>query len=793
MGRLFALFRSHLSARFVLFTLILLLIVQAVGFFVVRATLDQQVREEANRALTVAERVWQQQMIQSRDRLKEGAEVLSADFGFRAAVSSQDEKTISSALLNSAERIDASIAIMVDSRWNLKASSNLGVLSSTNLGFLIQRLGQSMEAGDASNLIAMYDGEPTQFVLAPIRAPRVIGYVLLGFTIKADRIQAASELSGVDIVLLAKEANQDAIILANKDSLSSYFANSPQAKYFLENTSTELVVEDDVFVSAIKGSEVIGGYVSMVFMESLNDARASFDRLSNQYLFVTTAGILVFALVITWLSRRVTQPLQALTEATAALEKGDFSARVSGAKRADEVGTLARSFAGMRTSISEQQAEIKKLAYFDSLTSLPNRVSFRSMVETAIEDAENTFVAVVTINLDRFKQVNDVLGYAMGDEILKATAIQLTNSAGLSPDCVARVSGDEFAIILSSSDALDAVLPTLQQSLNRPLEINETQIDLSASIGVASWPKDATDVDNLINVSQVAMYAAKARKEDLVIYHESLVTAAPENLSLLSELRRAVNQDELRVFLQPKVDTKTHKVTAAEALIRWQHPEKGMVAPYLFVPFAEQTGFVRELTKWMIREVVRQWHDLQIQDTPLRISVNLSTRDLMAPGLPEFLADTLSKFDVPASGLCLEITESAIMDDPKFAEQTLAKLSEMGFRLSIDDFGTGYSSLGYLKRLPVNELKVDQSFVFGMIENPNDKVIVRSTIDLAHNLGLDVVAEGVETEDMYHALCELGCEEAQGYLISRPIPLSEFAQWRDTWQSRQQGNRPVFS
>ncbi len=793
MGRLFALFRSRLSARFVLFTLILLLIVQAVGFFVVRATLDQQVREEANRALTVAERVWQQQMIQSRDRLKEGAEVLAADFGFRAAVSSQDENTISSALLNSAERIDASIAIMVDSRWNLKASSNPGALSSKNLGFLIQRLGQSMEAGDASNLIAMYDGEPTQFVLAPIRAPRVIGYVLLGFTVKADRIQAASGLSGVDIVLLAKEANQDAIILANKDSLSSYFANSPQARYFLENTSTELVVEDDVFVSAIKGSEVIGGYVSMVFMESLNDARASFDRLSNQYLYVTTAGILVFAIVITWLSRRVTQPLQALTEATAALEKGDFSARVSGAKRADEVGTLARSFAGMRASISEQQAEIKKLAYFDSLTSLPNRVSFRSMVETAIGNAENTFVAVVTINLDRFKQVNDVLGYAMGDEILKATAIQLTNSAGLSPDCVARVSGDEFAIILSSSDALDAVLPTLQQSLNRPLEINETQIDLSASIGVASWPKDATDVDNLINVSQVAMYAAKARKEDLVIYHESLVTAAPENLSLLSELRRAVNQDELRVFLQPKVDTKTHKVTAAEALIRWQHPEKGMVAPYLFVPFAEQTGFVRELTKWMIREVVRQWHGLQIQDTPLRISVNLSTRDLMAPGLPEFLADTLSKFDVPASGLCLEITESAIMDDPKFAEQTLAKLSQMGFRLSIDDFGTGYSSLGYLKRLPVNELKVDQSFVFGMIENPNDKVIVRSTIDLAHNLGLDVVAEGVETEDMYHALCELGCEEAQGYLISRPMPLSEFAQWRDTWQARQQGKRPVFS
>ena len=260
------------------------------------------------------------------------------------------------------------------------------------------------------------------------------------------------------------------------------------------------------------------------------------------------------------------------------------------------------------------------------------------------------------------------------------------------------------------------------------------------------------------------------------------MTSTPESLSLLSELRQAVTNNELRVYLQPKVSTANHKVVAAEALVRWQHPEKGLVPPYKFVPFAEQTGFIREITKWMISALAEQWQALQQENGLFRVSVNLSTRDLLSPSFPDYVRQTLDTFDVPTSGVCLEITESAIMDDPAFAEQTLAKLSNMGFRLSIDDFGTGYSSLGYLKRLPVNELKVDQSFVFGMMDDANDRTIVQSTIDLAHNLGLDVVAEGVETAEMYQVLGELGCEEAQGYFIGKPMPIEAFLTWREQWQ-----------
>ena len=794
MRRLLALLQSRLSTKFVLFTLLLLIIIQAAGFLIVRETVDRHVRAQSSESIAVSERIWEQFLTQVHDRLQEGAEVLSADFGFRSAVASRDEKTIASALVNSSERIGASVAILVNPQWELQASSSQHSMTSKSLDVLIHHLAESHSNNDNADLIAIYDGQPTQFVWAPVRAPRVVGHVLMGFTIQESRIQDASELADVDMALLTNDGNSIKV-LASAQKFYDYFADHISPAYFSDRGQRELTIDDETYVTVTQGMEVIGGDISIVFMESLTQASARFNLLADQYLIITGAGVLIFGLLIIWLSNRVTHPLVALTKATSALEKGDFHADIGGFERHDEIGVLARSFDGMRTSISDQQAKIKQLAYYDPLTSLPNLINFRTQVQQAIESQQYDRVSIITINLDRFKQVNDVLGYEMGDNILKATASRITAIDCIEPDQVARVSGDEFSILVlpNCSSNMD-VAKALQNALREPMEIDDTQIDLSSSIGIASWPDDVADCNNLINASQLAMYSAKARKEEIVEYREDLVTSAPENLGLLSELRRAVRQNELRVFLQPKVDTRSHEAVAAEALIRWEHPENGMVAPYRFVPFAEQTGFVRELTKWMIREIAKNWHALQPETGMLRISVNLSTRDLMTSGLPEFLHDVLEQYQVPASGMCLEITESAIMDDPKFAEQTLAKLSAMGFRLSIDDFGTGYSSLGYLKRLPVNELKVDQSFVFGMIENPNDLVIVQSTIDLAHNLGLDVVAEGVETVEMYEALSQLGCEEAQGYLISRPMPMEEFKAWRQDWSLKQaSSDHPVFS
>ena len=395
----------------------------------------------------------------------------------------------------------------------------------------------------------------------------------------------------------------------------------------------------------------------------------------------------------------------------------------------------------------------------------------------------STPLAVLLLDLDRFKHVNDVLGYAFGDRLLQAVAQRLRPHASQAPDLVARVGGNEFALLLHDADPTRALkaAQTIVQAFEAPLELNEQTVDLSAALGIACWPGHAADADGLLNRAEIAMYAAKRTLSVVQMYDPALDSSSAQTLTLLGDLRRAVEQDELRLFLQPKVALQGHHTLAAEALVRWQHPQRGLVPPMQFIPFAEQTGFVRQLTLWVFEAAARWQAQPQARALGVRVSVNLSTRDLLDPDLSHRLDDILQRHGVAATAFCLEITESAIMDDPQRAEAMLNRLAQQGFRLSIDDFGTGYSSLAYLRRLPVQELKIDKSFVMGMQSAEGDAMIVRSTIDLAHNLGLSVVAEGVESADILEHLRRLQCDEAQGYHISRPLPLDDYL----AWQARQ--------
>ena len=351
---------------------------------------------------------------------------------------------------------------------------------------------------------------------------------------------------------------------------------------------------------------------------------------------------------------------------------------------------------------------------------------------------------------------------------------------------LARLGGDEFSILLPHADvdAAMAMAASIAKAFEAPLSFDDQTVDLSASMGIACWPQHALDTDNLLGRAEIAMYVAKRKTTVLELYDAALDSSSNQTLSLLSELRHAVEHNELRLFLQPKIALDSGRVVAAEAVVRWQNPVRGLVSPDAFIPFAEQTGFVRQLTLWMFDEAARQWAGLQLPDQALRISVNLSTRDLLDLDFPARLDVLLAKHQVAPEGFCLEITESAIMDDPLRAESTLNRLSERGFKLSIDDFGTGYSSLAYLKRLPVNELKIDKSFVMGMERDPDNAKIVRSTIDLAHNMGLSVVAEGVENVEIWHLLREQKCDEAQGYFMGKPMPVDAFKTWRNRWAKR---------
>ncbi|GAB4475135.1 MAG: hypothetical protein OHK0044_20220 [Burkholderiaceae bacterium] len=322
-----------------------------------------------------------------------------------------------------------------------------------------------------------------------------------------------------------------------------------------------------------------------------------------------------------------------------------------------------------------------------------------------------------------------------------------------------------------------AIARAIVGALRAPIESEGQPIDVAASIGIALYPEDGVDAGTLMRRADIAMYVAKRSSASFAFYDARYEVAQREHLSLLGELRRAVEAAELRAYYQPKVELATGRISGVEALVRWRHPTRGLVPPGEFMPYAEQTGFVRVITRWMLAVTLRQCGRWAAQGTPLQVAVNISVRDLLSRDLPQLVGDLLQKDRVPPELVCLEITESSFMEDPEHALATLRALHDLGVRLAIDDFGTGFSSLAYLKRLPVDELKIDRTFVMGMADDRDDRMIVHSTIELAHNLGLKVVAEGVETDACLDELRVLGCDLVQGYLISGPLRRSKLETW----------------
>ena len=768
-----------LILRLIGLTLLLLLIVQAAGFAVVRATIERNARAQIAQALDLDENVWRRLLEQNADKLRQGSALLAADYGFRSAVNSGDEETIQSVLENHGNRIGAAVTALLGTDLELRAVSLAGNMEA--FPATLRALVPPLAAQPQGSQIAVMGGVPYQFVMVPLRAPVVIGWVLMGFPVNQPLADEMRQLLAVHVALVVKGEDGRA-----KVPVSTLPPGSLALLQREGVPSGELQTPEGILLARAIRLDSVGGEVQALLLRSVEEVLAPYRQLQVLLAIITVAGVMLFAVGTGLVAQRLTTPLRSLLAATQRLSRGEYDVPLEHTDRSDEIGNLARSFDHMRRDIAAQQTEVRRLAYWDRLTGLPNRERFREAVVLAIARSTGGAVpphplAVLTLDLDRFKHVNDVLGYSFGDRLLQAVAERLRQQVPSPDNMVARLGGNEFAVLLRGADAATAHATALRitQSFEEPLAFEDQTVDLSAGIGIACWPGDADDADTLLSRSEIAMYAAKRRLSGAQQYDASFDSASAQTLSLLSELRHAVEHHELRLYLQPKVPLHGQPGRAAEALVRWQHPQRGLVPPMQFIPFAEQTGFVRQLTLWMFEEVARLLADPRTQGLALRVSVNLSTRDLLDPELSTRLADILVRHGVPASAFCLEITESAIMDDPQRAEAMLNRLSEQGFKLSIDDFGTGYSSLAYLKRLPVHELKIDKSFVMGMETGEDDAMIVRSTIDLAHNLGLTVVAEGVETAAILERLRTLACDEAQGYHIARPLPVDDFLAWQE--------------
>jgi diguanylate cyclase len=443
-------------------------------------------------------------------------------------------------------------------------------------------------------------------------------------------------------------------------------------------------------------------------------------------------------------------------------------------------------------------AASERQARHDALTGLPNRLAFGEQLQTALIAAlaGGRSIGVVLLDLDRFKEINDTLGHHYGDKLLELIGPRLREV--LRPDdLVARLGGDEFVIMLTGDlenegqpdpgrgpeHAYLQITERALEALTHPFIIEGLSLVVEASAGLAMFPRDGMNPELLLQRADIAMYVAKTTHTQVTRYDGRLDEHNPRKLALLTELRRAVSEDELFMHYQPVVDLLSGDVLGVEALVRWQHPVEGLLAPDQFIPLAESSGFIHELTNHVLNlslEQARTWSD---RGSPLSVSVNLSARCLLDSTLPETVRIALERSGVPAGLLILEITESAIMADPVRAGEVIGRLHSLGVLLSIDDFGTGYTSMSYLRDLPVDELKIDRSFVTHMLANTKDAVIVQTSIDLARRLGMRAVAEGVEDESTWHALQSLDCDAAQGYWFSRALPGDQLPAWRTAWRT----------
>lgn len=456
---------------------------------------------------------------------------------------------------------------------------------------------------------------------------------------------------------------------------------------------------------------------------------------------------------------------------------------INGVRNKDGVLTHYFSVFTDLTERKNAERQIYRLAYYDTLTSLPNRARLYTLLrQTLLEAKRNkTHGAILFIDLDRFKQINDSLGHAYGDILLKEVAVRLSASLRGS-DIIARIGGDEFVVALvdiTKREDASIVAQKIFHSLSTPIMMEGHELQISASIGISVYPDDGDDAETLIRNADVAMYRAKQGEthDGYVFFSPDMNKRALERLTLESNLRRALERDELLLHYQPQLNLQSGKMIGAEVLLRWDHPGTGLIPPGTFIPLAEETGLIIPIGQWVLETVCARNKEWQRAGLPIvRLAVNISAKQFR-PTLPRLVAEILARHELETRFLELEITESMIMQNVEGVIAMMDDFQLLGISLSLDDFGTGYSSLNYLKRFPIDKLKIDQSFVRGVTKDADDEAITRAIISLSRNLGLRVIAEGVETEEQLAFLRSFGCEEIQGYYYSRPLPEDEFVKF----------------
>lgn len=758
---------------------LLLLVVVGATYLAVKAATSQAVENQAQVQLKTGSQVFERLLELRGRRLQYGLDWLTADGPFKQAVAEGQATPILAAVRRHGSGIRSSQVFVLGLDGKVIAST-LPLLSRGQLFPYDAALRQARRSGLQMLIVAM-DGRPYLLVQDEVLDPLPIARVVMGFPMDKGFAHELRSMSNLEVSFLSVQDGRPGTLFSTQP-------DAYQATVF--NLLRDTHLERDAQITLFYGQRVLsqvlplanngdgdgdGDDVRVLLQSPLDHALESFAPLDRQFLGIALAVLLVSLAGALFLARRVSRPLNALVEAAGRIGAGDYRTPVR-VRSHDEFGLLARAFNAMQSGIAVRERQLAHNALHDPLTGLPNRALAMERLGSAISARRP--VVLLYLGIENYRVINEGFGPEGVEEMLREASRCLSMSL-LACDTAARITGSEFLLLLENTEIDRAVARAdrLYALLTEPQRIGNDELRHEVSIGIAAYPADGQQVEELIGRAAIARHDAAALPGYLQIYQQDRDLAHQRQITLIRDLRRAAVEGELFLCYQPKLDLKQGDVRQAEALLRWQHPSLGLVSPAEFIPLAERTGSMRGLTQWVIEEAIRQVGEWAQRGISIQLSVNISVDDLGDDDLATRVTTLLLQYGVLAQQLIFEITESAIMHNPQQALSVLDRLRGCGISLSVDDFGTGYSSLAQLQRLPVQELKIDQSFVRNLDSTSGDGVIVRSTIEMSHNLGLKVVAEGVEFEPSLKLLKLWHCDTAQGYLISRPLSAMAFEMW----------------
>jgi len=775
---------KSLQNRIFLLFITLLLLVQAIAFWALFAGKSNQETQEINSRLSTAKTIFTEQFNSRSDYLAAFAETAAKDFGIKQ-VFDDDTRSLLVALNNHRKRIDADLAMAISSTKTITAQ--LQVNHTYNIkGNNTKKVQQGAERNKQFRYPDWLENSPTshlymlddalyQLSFSPLTVgEKVIGWLAFGFQIDQRLANHFLEITQLHTDFIFQN-NQQWLLIASS------------------NEQAQLSFTQDI-VSGVTPKHYISiGHLVTEFGDqrlglAMYGLRDNFVEVLQkqwwQFVILTFITLLLSLASAYWVAASITKPIKRLVEQAKVIAKGNYHQSVE-LDDSSELGQLATEFNLMQTAVLSREKAITHLANHDKLSDLPNRNVLKLTLNHLIE--QNEHFSIFHLNLGQLTDVNESLGHDVGDWLIIETAKRLSSIEQFQLVC--HLGGDEFILLNQGSENtdIDMLISAVSHALDKDCIYHGINLQLQTKIGVAMYPTHTLDGKLLLQMADIALHYARKNNLPLQIFHHDLSVNSIERLNLINDLKQAISDNQLELFYQPKLCLKTGIATHMEALVRWKHPKLGMIPPDSFINIAEQTGQIKALTRWVLTTGLTQLTTWKNEAIDINMAVNISAKNLTEKDFYDYVCQSLAAANVSPDKLTLEITESAVVADPESAIHLLSKFKQQGIKISIDDYGTGYSSLAQLKQLPVHELKIDMSFVQRLKDDEDDQIIVHSTIELAHNMGLSVVAEGIEDEYALKWLAKQGCELGQGYFISRPQPADKITAWL-----REEKNYPLI-